>query len=159
MAVPDDERRSESQPHNRRATDRIIDMTERRDGATSNSLAVLQLIATVCVLVGGAAAYMAATNSTQTRVNTDLPAQIEAFKKDMADKFSASQATNNAQFAALAAAIANVPALTASVPQLTERVGRIEQQLDTVRSTSIQTQADLKAALQAGIASQHGGPR
>lgn len=130
-------------------------MSGRREGSTSNMLAVAQLIATICVLLGGVAFFLANANSMQTRVNTDLPGQIADFKKDMADKFQAAQAANNAQFAALAAAIVNVPALTVSLPQLTERVGRIEQRLDTVQSTSIQTQADLKAALQRGIDRQH----
>lgn len=140
-------------PHGRRATDRAGGVTERRNASLMITLVIVQLVVTTAGGVTALAAWLGQSNSTQTRVN-DLPQQLAEVKKDVTNKIIDLQAANNAQFTAISAAIAGLPILNASLPQLTERVSRVEQRLDTVQATSVQTQADLKAALLRGIERQ-----
>lgn len=141
-------------------------MTDRtaqaHTGATlTNALLGLSLLANCGFGVASLSGWLTQNNVTQSRVNDDLPNRITSLQREMTTKMQDLTTANSAQFTAIAAAIASIPNINASLPQLTERVSRIEQRndffsakLDVVQQKSIETEAQLKAALRADGASQ-----
>lgn len=127
----------------------------------TNALLGLSLLANCGGGVAALSVWMSQNNVTQSRVSDDLPNRITSLQHEMATKIQDLTTANSNQFTAIAAAIASIPNINASLPQLTDRVSRIEQRndfistkLDAVQQKSIETEAQLKAALQAGVASQ-----
>lgn len=172
--MANDEEFADGRTHGRRATDRGMRSTPFRfDWGVSFGQALL-----IVPLIVGVTTYIVNTNAQSEqnkqqsaanqaqvdKLRIDVTAQITDFKKDVAGQFQNQQSSNTAAFATLAAAIANVPNISAALPEMRSRIERMEQEraalstrLDIVQAKGVETEAQLHAALQAGIEAQRRG--